>query len=318
MIDISHKKSSLRTAVAQGSIIAAASVIERVKNGTVPKGDVLATARAAGIQAAKRTSDWITFCHPMPLDYVDLSFELGETEIRIEATVRAVWKTGVEMEAMTAVQAAALNMYDMLKPLDENLTIGASRLVKKRGGKSDFADRFHSAPRAAVLVISDSTHAGTRRDKAGRAVSEFLVKQGVDVAKYDVLPDEAEQIAVMLRELADDHSMDFIFTAGGTGFGARDVTPEAISQVIDRTAPGIAEQMRSYGFDRTPFAMLSRQVCGLRGRTLIVSLPGSTAGATESVQALFPGLLHAIPMMHDLGHSSGIKHNDKQKNQGEK
>ena len=318
MIDISHKKSSLRTATAQGGIIAAASVVERVKNGSVPKGDVLATARAAGIQAAKRTSDWITFCHPMPLDYVDLRFELGETDIRIEATVRAVWKTGVEMEAMTAVQAAALNMYDMLKPLDENLTIGASRLVAKRGGKSDFADRFHTPPRAAVLVISDSTYAGTRQDKAGRAVSEFLGTQGVEVAVYDVLPDDVDQIAAKLRALADDHSMDFIFTAGGTGFGARDVTPEAIQQAVDKSAPGIAEQMRSYGFDRTPFAMLSRQVCGLRGRTLIVSLPGSTAGASESVQALFPGLLHAIPMMHDLGHASGASHNDKQENHGEK
>jgi cyclic pyranopterin phosphate synthase len=142
MIDVSHKITTLRSAKAEGVFWAQPESIERIRNRTVPKGEVLEIARAAGIAAAKRTADWIIFCHPIPLDWVGISFEIGIDQIKVVAEVRTVWKTGVEMEAITAVSAALLNMYDMLKPLDDNLSLGAIRVIEKKGGKSDFTAEF--------------------------------------------------------------------------------------------------------------------------------------------------------------------------------
>ncbi len=302
MIDVSHKFKTLRYAMARGRVDAAAATIARVKERTVPKGDVLSVARSAGIAAAKKTSDWIVFCHSMPLDWVDLHFELAADHIAVRAEVRSVWKTGVEMEALTAVSAALLNMYDMLKPLDEDLSIADIRLVRKRGGKRDFSDRFRQPLRAGVLVISDSTFAGEREDTSGQIVRDFLESQSVRVEVYDVLPDEPDKIKERLIALADKDSLDLVFTTGGTGLGPRDLTPEATRDVIDRDMPGIAEAIRRHGGDRTPFAMLSREVCGVRGKCVIINLPGSSKGAQESMQALFPGLPHAILMLWGLGH----------------
>jgi len=137
VIDVSAKDRTFRYARAEGRLEGSAEAILRVREGTVPKGDVPATARAAGIAAAKRCSDWITFCHPIPLDWVDLSVEVEDGGLLVTAEVRSEWKTGVEMEAITAVTGALLNAYDMLKPLDADLTITGVRVVEKRGGKSD-------------------------------------------------------------------------------------------------------------------------------------------------------------------------------------
>lgn len=302
MIDVSPKFNTLRYAMAKGTLVARAETIDRVIDRTVPKGDVLEVARAAGINAAKRCADWMVFCHNLPLDWIDLKFEFEEDRIKVFAEAKAIWKTGVEMEALAAVTGALLNMYDMLKPLDEDLSIGQIKLVKKKGGKSDFRDGFAESLKTAVLVISDSTFAGEREDKSGKIIQKFLEDQPVEVAFYEVLPDEQEQISARLSELADREQVDLIFTTGGTGPGPRDVTPEATRRVIEKEFPGIAEAIRRHGKERTPYAMLSRELSGTRGQCLIINLPGSSKGALESMQALFPGLLHIFPMMRGGGH----------------
>ncbi len=302
MIDVSGKFNTLRYARAEGKLFAPPEVLERVRERTVPKGDVLEIARGAGIQAAKRTSEWMIFCHVIPLDWVEVHVTPAEDHLHVEAEVRTVWKTGVEMEAMAAVSGALLNAYDMLKPLTDDLEIGQIRLVEKRGGKSSFRDAFTEPLRAAVLVISDSTYAGKREDKSGKVIQEFLQSQPVEVVTYEILPDDEALIAKRLEELTDEEGVDLIFTTGGTGLGPKDRTPEATRRVIEREVPGIAEAMRHYGKERTPYAMLSREIVGLRGHTLIINLPGSSKGARESLQALFPGLLHAFPMLWGGGH----------------
>ena len=275
----------------------------------MPKGDVIEVARAAGINAAKRCADWITFCHPIPLDWVEVKLEPEKNRIKVTVEVRSVWKTGVEMEAITAVSAALLNAYDMLKPLDETLSFGDIRVVNKKGGKTDFSDPFKKDIKTAVLVISDTTHAGKRRDKSGKIIQEFLADKPVKIEFYEILPDEKEMIAERLRMLTDNEKVKLIFTTGGTGLGPRDVTPEATLTVIDRSVPGIVEAIRSHGRDRTPFAMLSRGEAGVRGDCVIINLPGSSKGALESLQALFPGLLHIFPMLEGKSHAEA-KHND--------
>jgi len=303
MIDVSPKFNSLRYALAEGFLYGRKETLQRVFDKTVPKGDVTEVARAAGINAAKRCADWITFCHPIPLDWVEVQFEQENEKIKVTAEVRSVWKTGVEMEAITAVSAALLNAYDMLKPLDDSLSFGHIRVVRKKGGKSDFSDPFKKDIKTAVLVISDSTHAGKRMDKSGLVIKEFLADKPVQVDFYEVLPDEKKVIAERLCELADNEKVKLIFTTGGTGLGPRDVTPEATLGVIDRSVPGIVEAIRSYGKDRTPYAMLSRGEAGVRRNCVIINLPGSSKGALESLQALFPGLLHIFPMLQGKSHA---------------
>ena len=307
MIDVSPKFNSLRYALAEGFLYGKQETLQRVFNKTVPKGDVTQVARAAGINAAKRCADWITFCHPIPLDWVEVKLEPDNDTIKVTAEVRSVWKTGVEMEAITAVSAALLNAYDMLKPLDDSLSFGDIRVVRKKGGKSDFSDSFKKDIKTAILVLSDSTHAGKRKDKSGKIIQEFLADKPVQVDFYEVLPDDKEVIADRLRQLVDAEKVKLIFTTGGTGLGPRDVTPEATLAVIDRSVPGIVEAIRSHGKDRTPFAMLSRGEAGVRKDSVIINLPGSSKGAIESLQALFPGLLHIFPMIKGKGHEKTKK-----------
>jgi len=307
MINVSHKSNTLRRARAEGALHAAPETLARVKQGTVPKGDVLATARAAGIAAAKRCSDWVVFSHPIPLDWVDLEFTVTEKELQVTAEVETVWKTGVEIEAITAVSAALLNAYDMLKPLDQSMVMGDIKVVEKRGGKSQFTQMFDKPLKTAVLVISDSTFKGTRKDKSGRVIQEFLEDQPVSVETYEILPDDQEKIRERLTTLAKEEEYDLILTTGGTGFGPRDLTPQATEPLLEKQAPGIMEKLRDYGSQRTPYAMLSREIAGTLGTTLIINLPGSSNGARESMQALFPGVLHIFPMLWGGGHGKGKK-----------
>ncbi|HDL17765.1 MAG TPA: bifunctional molybdenum cofactor biosynthesis protein MoaC/MoaB [Bacteroidetes bacterium] len=302
MIDVSPKFNTLRYAKAEGKLFAKPETILQVKNRQVPKGDVLEVVRAAGIAAAKKTTDWIVFCHPIPIDWIEVQVTPGEDHILVTAEVRSVWKTGVEMEALTAVAAALLNAYDMLKPLDSEMKMAEIKLVKKKGGKSSFSESFARPLQTAVLVISDSTYAGKREDKSGKIIQQFLNNQPVTVSVYEILPDDQEKIQKRLKALVDREKMDLIFTTGGTGFGPKDITPEATKVVIEKEAPGIAEAIRKHGKERTPYAMLSREVCGIRGKSLIINLPGSSRGAKESLEALFPGLLHAYPMLWGGGH----------------
>jgi len=297
MIDVSPKFNTLRYAKAKGVIYADSDTIKKVKSREVPKGDVLEIARSSGISAAKRTSDWLVFCHPIPLDWVEVQPEVFEDRIEVIAEVKAIWKTGVEMEALTAVSAALLNMYDMLKPLNDILSIGEIKLIEKSGGKSEFTDKLTKPITAAVLVISDSTFAGKREDRSGKIIKEFLTTQPIETEFYEILPDDKDKISSRLIELVDNEKIELILTTGGTGMGPNDVTPEATLHVIEKEIPGIAEAMRKHGRDRTPYAMLAREICGIRKQSVIINLPGSSKGAKESLEALFPGLLHGFLMM---------------------
>jgi molybdenum cofactor synthesis domain-containing protein len=153
--------------------------------------------------------------------------------------------------------------------------------------------------KAVVLTISDSAARGEREDLSGPAVVSELQSLQADVVATEIIPDEREQIAALLRRYADDGAANLILTTGGTGLGPRDVTPEATRDVIEREAPGLAELMRAESVKITPLAALSRSVCGARGRTLIVNLPGSVRGARENFQAIARLLPHAIALLSE-------------------
>lgn len=303
MIDISSKTKTLRTATARARLIVSPGTIQRIRDSSIPKGNPLEVAKVAAVQAAKNTSNIIPYCHPLPIDYVGVEFHLGEKWIDVTVSVKAIYKTGVEMEALTAASVAALTLYDMMKMLDESMSIGEIQLLSKTGGKSDFRTSYDKPLRASVLVISDSVSEGKSTDLSGKLIVDRLKSEGLIVEDFAYIPDETDKIVAQLTKYTDQDQLDLVMTTGGTGFGPRDNTPEAMLQVIGREAPGIAETLRAYGQERTAYAMLSRATAGLRGQTLIVNLAGSKHAVAESLDALFPAVLHSFKMMQGGGHN---------------
>lgn len=301
MVDITHKNSSLRKATAQAILVLSKKEsIEAIQNKTVPKGDVLETARVAGLFAAKRTADMIPDCHPLPIEFTEVRYQIQELSILIEVEIHTIYKTGVEVEAMHAASVVALTMYDMLKPIDKGISIEKIQLIEKKGGKSDFKKNTQNL-QAAVIVCSDSISKGLKEDRAGKAIIEKLEKMHVKITDYCIIADEIDQIQAKTKHYCEQKLNLVIFT-GGTGLSPRDVTPEALTPLLERPIQGISEAIRAYGQARTPYAMLSRSVAGLIGNTLVLGLAGSTRGAAESIDAVFPEILHIFRVMESLPH----------------
>ncbi len=304
MVDITHKTTSLRTATAQATVtVGSAETVRAILEKKVPKGDVLEVARTAGLFAVKNTSNAIPDCHPIPVEYTGITYEMEAESIKIEVTVKAIYRTGVEVEAMHGASIVALTMYDMLKPIDKNVAISDIKLLHKKGGKSDFDASRDLKISAAVMVCSDSVSAGTKTDASGKITIEKLEKFGITVSKYSVIPDETEAIQNQIQQHIDNH-IDLVVVTGGTGLSHNDVTPEAIIPLLDRRIPGIEEAMRAYGQQRTPYAMLSRSVAGFCKDTLVLALPGSVKGAAESMDAIFPSVLHLFSILNGNRHGN--------------
>ena len=300
MRDVSHKVNTLRTATATATLRAKQETILRIESGDLPKGDALTVARVAGIQAAKNTPSLIPYCHPVPVEFVEVRYEFHEGSMTVFATVKSVYKTGVEMEALTAATIAALTIYDMTKMFDDDVEIENVRLLEKRGGKSDFVPTPQGI-KATVVTVSDSRSRGDGEDLSGPSVKRVLDEVGVETAESRLVADETTEIAKAILEA----NGRLIVLTGGTGVGPRDNTPEAVRQVIEKELPGVAEQIRRYGQDRTPMSMLSRTVCGIVGDKLVLCLPGSPKGAEDGLRAVLPHLLHVLDVLKGAGHTHG-------------
>lgn len=297
----------MRTAQAKAIIRMSPSTVELVRQNKVPKGDPLVVARVAAVQAAKNTSQIIPFCHPLPLTHVNVEFKIDEDAVEVITTVKAIYKTGVEMEALTAASVAALTIYDMCKMVDDQLAVEQVRLLNKAGGKTSLAKKVDREIKAAVFVMSDSVSAGKAEDTSGKLIAERLKAEGVEVTEFTILPDNESEIVMAVRRCTDESPVDLVITTGGTGISPRDNTPEAIARVLDKRLPGVSEAIRTYGQDRNPFSMLSRATAGIRNKSLIISLPGSPGGVKDSLEVLFPSILHAFHILAGESHRESEK-----------
>lgn len=303
MVDITHKSNTLRKAIAQAVVrVSDPKTIEAIEQRQVPKGDVFEMAKTAGLFAAKRTSDMIPDCHPLPVEYTNIRYRIEELAVFIEVEVHTIYKTGVEVEAMHAASVVALTIYDMLKPIDKGISIENIKLLEKKGGKTDYRKVVEENNlRATVIVCSDSISAGEKEDRAGKGIIEKLKAYDVAVEDYLIIPDEKQQIQELVKHKCEA-GVNMIILTGGTGVSPRDVTPEAVRPLLERPVPGIEEAIRNYGQQRTPYSMLSRSVSGLIGNTLVLALPGSTNGAAESMDAVFPAVMHIFRVLAAFKH----------------
>jgi cyclic pyranopterin phosphate synthase len=335
MVDVGAKQESERVAIARARVRMSTEAARAVLSGDAPKGEVLAVARLAGIQAAKQTGQLIPLAHPLTLTLVDLnaSVDVEAGIVELVSEVRTVARTGVEMEAMTACAVSALTVYDMVKGLERGIEIEEIVLLEKRGGRSDYhrgdarrddaeeeprrsADlvgarrvaedepgtahrrraQQRTAPRTAVITISTSKAAGRGEDESGARLAELAERLGAQLAGREVIGDDREQIEARLRHWAQE-GCALVLTTGGTGVAPSDVTPEATAAVIDREVPGIAEAMRAASMPHTSHWMLSRGLAGVRGDTLIVNLPGNPASIEQLGDVLVRALPHAIDLI---------------------
>jgi cyclic pyranopterin phosphate synthase len=325
MIDVGPKEATRRRAVARGTIRLSLEAFIALQEKTNPKGDVLALAEIAGIQAVKRAPEMIPLCHTLAIEAVRLWFDIlpALLEVTVFCEVGTTSKTGVEMEALSGVNGALLTIYDLSKAVNPVLSISEIRLDLKEGGKSgrwthpDLKEKSQEPStvvthwksdlkdvRAALLVVSDRCAKGTTLDRSGPQLSAYLKSQGADIRRNAVVADEVEEIRREIAHMCNDLGSRLIIATGGTGASLRDVTPEALAPLWTKKLPGIGEALRIQGSVYTPMSWLSRSEGGIVGRTLVILLPGSLKAVEQALLTLDPMLSHLLHIIEGGNHEA--------------
>ena len=299
MVDVTNKLLTVRVAKAEGKINMRPETIAGIKDGELPKGNVLNTAKIAGIQAAKKTSGIIPLCHQLNLSFVDIEFELKSDNIWIRAIVKTKESTGVEMEALSAVSIALLTVYDMCKAVDKTMEISGVKLIEKKGGKLDHATVYR--PKVGVVTLSDGVVRGEREDISGEILANGFLNSGCVVDHRIVLEDGSDQLVPIIYDWIDS-GVELILTTGGTGISPRDLTIEVLESIFESKLNGVEQALHAYGRGKIKTAMLSRLTAGLVKGTLVICLPGSPGATRDALEVLIPTIFHSFHMLKGEQH----------------
>ncbi len=299
MVDITRKLPTLRIASAISKVIMNTKTIDKISNESFPKGDVFSTAKIAGIQAAKKTSEIIPMCHQLNLSHIDIEFDIEKDHIVIKSEVKTTQATGVEMEALTAVSVSALTIYDMCKAVDKNIIIKDINLVAKKGGKSGHAVVYR--PSAGIITMSDGVHAGKRDDISGDILESGLKDFGCKIKERLILPDGSDNLKTILLKWIKE-GIGLIITTGGTGLGPRDLTVPIVEDILESRLPGLEQALHAYGRGKVKTATLSRLCAGKVNNSIVVCLPGSPSAVSDGLDVLLPTVFHSFHMMKGEGH----------------
>lgn len=198
------------------------------------------------------------------------------------------------MVAMTDASVTAWTGHDRRKGTDRRITVEEPALRSPAGGDGPSKPAGGKRMKAGSLTVSDRSSRGEREDASGPALRDWLAERGVKAVRTEVVPDEEDRIAAALRKWADEEGLEIILTTGGSGVSPRDVTPDATRTVVERTIPGFGERMRGESLKKTPTAIVSRAIAGVRKRSLIIDLPGSPKGAVENLEAVWDAVPHTV------------------------
>ena len=309
MRDITRKQITLRTADAVAFVACSATTIALIKNNQLPKGDPFGIAKAAAFLGAKQTASLIPHCHPVTIDGMSIQYHIlepnnpldeytfaSEYGVVIFGEAKSIGKTGIEMEILTGVSIAALTIYDLLKPVDKNISIENTRLLDKKGGKTDKKKYFERSHQCSIIVCSDAVVEGKKTDVITALVNTTLLEFNANISKKMVVAQEALALKKAIEESVsrDDH---FVFICGGTGQSNTDISAAVVDEITDKKLDGIIDAMRHYSLDRSGIAMVSRLAAGIKERTTIITIPGSSTGAQESLDAIMPYVFHLRKML---------------------
>jgi molybdenum cofactor biosynthesis protein MoaC len=299
MRDISFKNTTKRTALARAELTAKPETIARVQRGDTPKGDPIPVAKVSAIQATKKTTEWIPYCHNIPIEHVQIEFYFLSDRIAVEVYVVSIARTGVEMEAMTGASAAVLTLYDMLKMIDDDMEIVGVKLLSKTGGKSDLPKLKDWS--SHILVMSDRAHAEIYEDLSGPLLMAAMEAHGALNVEKTVLPDESAALSEAVKS-AVAANVSILVITGGSGIGPRDITAITLEPLLEKALPGVVAAFQSYSQSRIPTAMFSRPLAGIIGQTVVLALPGSPSACQDAMACLMPSLLHVHAMLAGEGH----------------
>ncbi len=325
MSDIGEKPPTNRLAIATGKISVNAETFALIRDRKLKKGDALILAEVAGIDGAKKASDTILLCHPISLDHVKITLELDEktNSITANALVAAFAKTGVEMEAIAAVNSALITVYDLAKMYDPAPEISDIRLLFKKGGKKGLWTNPRGVPqwvedfikkeflpekpllqnvRTSIITISDRAAAGVYEDESGKVIESILKNEGSEIVSYKIVADEKNLIKEAIEKICNEERPQLIITTGGTGVSSRDVTPEAIRELTSHIIPGVGELLRINGAKFTKNSWSSRSLAAVYSGSLLIALPGRPKAVKESLDCLLPILPHLIQTISDKKH----------------
>lgn len=317
MIDVGEKSVTKRRALAKGSISVASKTIAMIKDGTSPKGNILAIAEVAGIMAAKNTSQLLPLCHPLLLDSVRIWYQVNDSEVIAHCEVICHARTGVEMEALVGVNVCLLTIYDLAKAVDPVIEISNVYLDTKEGGKTgtwrhpralfsltpklSHQESEFAALRFAVGTLSDRASTGDYVDESGPLLTSFFNTRGSHEIFYSIIPDEKEAIIRLVKNAIEGQADVLLFT-GGTGISERDITPEVVRELSSKELVGFGELQRAHGAQFTSSSWLSRSSAFIVQKTLVILFPGSPKAVRQGLECIGGLIPHAIRMMRGESH----------------